>query len=93
MPDILSWIVVLWALSLVGFPIAATAVGLGRLADRGWSVSRPLTLLILAWITWIGGTLGLIPNSAGGIAATLVVVGALAGWLAWRHRAELLDFL
>ena len=93
MPDILSWIVVLWALSLVGFPIAATAAGLGRLADRGWSVSRPLSLLALAWITWIGGTLGLIPNSAGGIAATLVVVGALAGWLAWRHRAELLDFL
>ena len=93
MPDILAWLIVLWALSLVGLPIAAVAVGLGRLADRGWTVARPLTLLIVAWITWIGGTLGVIPNSAAGIGGTLVAVGALAAWLAWRHRPEMLDFL
>ena len=93
MPDILAWLIVLWVFSLVGFPIAATAVGLGRLADRGWAVSRPLSLLIVAWITWIGGTLGVIPNSAGGVGSTLVVLGALSAWLAWRNRPELTDFL
>ena len=93
MPDIIAWLIALWALSLVGFPITACAVGLGRLADRGWTVARPLTLLIVAWITWIGGTLGVIPNSAAGIGATLVAVGALAAWLAWRHRPEMVDFL
>ena len=93
MPDIIAWLIVLWALSLIGFPIAACGVGLGRLADRGWTVARPLTLLIVAWVTWIGGTLGVIPNSAAGIGSTLVAAGAVAAWLAWRHRREMVDFL
>ena len=92
MQDILAWLIVLWALSLVGFPIASTVCGLGRLADRGWAVSRVLALLALAWVTWIGGTLGIIPNSAAGIAAVLVIMGLAAAWLAYRQRAELADF-
>ena len=93
MQDILAWLIALWALSLVGFPIASTVCGLGRLADRGWAVSRVLALLALAWVTWIGGTLGIIPNSAAGIAAVLVIMGLAAAWLAYRQRAELLDFV
>ena len=93
MQDILAWLIALWALSLVGFPIASTVCGLGRLGDRGWAVSRVLALLALAWVTWIGGTLGIIPNSAVGIAAVLVVMGLAAAWLAYRQRAELADFI
>ena len=93
MQDILAWLIALWALSLVGFPIASTVCGLGRLGDRGWAVSRVLALLALAWVTWIGGTLGIIPNSAVGIAAVLVVMGLAAVWLAYRQRAELADFI
>ena len=92
MQDILAWLVALWVLSLVGFPVGSTLCGLGRLADRGWAVSRVLALLTLAWVTWIGGTLGIIPNSAGGIGAALAVMGIGAGWLAYRQRAELADF-
>ena len=93
MQDILAWLIALWALSLVGFPIASTVCGLGRLGDRGWAVSRVLALLALAWVTWIGGTLGVIPNSAVGIAAVLVVMGLAAAWLGYRQRAELADFI
>ena len=93
MPDILAWLITLWALSLVGFPIAFAATGLGHLADQGWSVARPLSLLALAWLTWIGGTLGVIPNTRAGIAAMLLAMAAAAGWLAWAKRAELADFL
>ena len=93
MQDVLAWLIALWALSLVGFPIASTVCGLGRLADRGWAVSRVLALLALAWVTWIGGALGIIPNSAAGIAAVLVVMGLAAAWLTYRHRAELADFV
>ena len=91
MQDILAWLIVLWVLSLVGFPIASTVCGLGRLADRGWAVSRVLALLALAWVTWIGGTLGIIPNSAAGIVTVLVIMGLAAAWLAYRQRAELTD--
>lgn len=90
--DILAWLIALWALSLVGFPVACAATGLGRLADRGWTVARPLALLILAWITWIGNTLGIIPNSQAGIAATLTCLAVLTAWLGWWKRVELRDF-
>ena len=92
MQDIIAWIAVLWALSLVGFPFASGVSGLGRLADRGWAVSRVLGLLLLGWLTWIGGTLGVIPNSAGGIAGALILLGVVAVWLAHRQRVELADF-
>ena len=92
MQDIIAWLIVLWALSLVGFPLASGVCGLGRLADRGWAVSRALALLILAWITWIGGALGVIPNSAGGIGAVFALLAIGSAWLAYRQRAELLDF-
>ena len=92
MQDVLAWLIALWALSLVGFPIGSTVCGLGRLADRGWAVSRVLALLALAWVTWIGGTLGIVPNSAAGIAAVLVIMGIAATWLAYQRRAELADF-
>lgn len=92
MQDVLAWLIALWALSLVGFPIASTLCGLGRLADRGWAVSRVLALLVLAWVTWIGGTIGIVPNSAAGIGAVLVIMGIAAAWLAYRQRAELADF-
>ncbi len=92
MQDIVAWLIALWALSLVGFPIGSTVCGLGRLADRGWAVSRVLALLALAWVTWIGGTVGIVPNSAAGIGAVLVTMGIAAAWLAYRQRAELADF-
>ena len=73
-------------------PVACAVTGLGRLADRGWTVARPLALLILAWITWIGNTLGIIPNSQAGIAITLIFLAVLAAWLGWWKRVELRDF-
>ena len=92
MPDIIAWLAVLWALSLVAFPLASGVCGLGRLADRGWAVSRVLGLLLLGWLTWIGGAIGVVPNSAGGIAAMLLLLGIAAAWLAYRQRVELADF-
>ena len=93
MSDVLVWLITLWVLSLVGFPIALTVCGPGRLSDRGWAVSRTLALLLLGWLTWLGGTLGVIPNSAAGIAATLMMLAAISAWLAWRHRMDIADFL
>lgn len=92
MADILPWLICLWALTLVGFPIASSATGLGRLADKGWAVSRPLALLLLMWLTWVGGAAGVIPNTAVGIASVAVLLAAVAAGLAWRQRLELADF-
>ena len=93
MSDVLAWLIALWVLSLVGFPIASAVCGLGRLSDRGWAISRTLALLLLAWVTWVGGTLGVIPNSPGGIVAALTMLAGISAWLAWRRRGEIADFL
>jgi hypothetical protein len=59
--DIVAWLIALEALSWLGFPVAHLLMG--RLADRGWAVARILALLLLAWVTWIGGSVGIVPNS------------------------------
>lgn len=91
MPDALIWLLALRALSVAAFPAAHLL--LGRLADRGWSVSAALGLLLLVWTTWLGGSVGVIPNTAAGIGVALLAMVGMSGWLAYRQRAELADFL
>ena len=91
MPDLLPWLATLWLLTLLGFPAAHLIVG--RLPDRGWGISRTLALLLLAWLTWLGGTAGVIPNSPAGIWATLALLAIGSAALAWRQRTQLLDFI
>ncbi len=88
--DVLVWLIALRVLALAAFPLANPA--LGRLADRGWTVSAALGLLLLAWATWLGGSVGVLPNSPAGIAIVLAALLAGSGWLAYRQRAELADF-
>ena len=90
MHDVLVWLIALKVLSLVAFPAAHLL--LGRLADRGWSVSAMLGLLILAWVTWLGGSIGVLPNSPPAIAGVLLAMVAGSIWLAYRQRAQLADF-
>ncbi len=90
MHDVLAWLIALRVLSLVAFPAAHLL--LGRLADRGWSVSATLGLLILAWVTWMGGSIGVLPNSSPAIAGVLLAMVAGSIWLAYQQRAQLADF-
>ena len=90
MYDVLAWLIALRVLSLVAFPAAHLL--LGRLADRGWSVSATLGLLILAWVSWMGGSIGVLPNSSKAIAGVLLAMVAGSIWLAYQQRAQLADF-
>ena len=90
MHDVLAWLIALRVLSLVAFPAAHLL--LGRLADRGWSVSATLGLLILAWVSWMGGSIGVLPNSSKAIAGVLLAMVAGSIWLAYQQRAQLADF-
>ncbi|HEY7850184.1 MAG TPA: DUF2298 domain-containing protein [Ktedonobacterales bacterium] len=46
----LVWWLFIEALGLVGAPLAATV--LRKLPDRGWALSKPLSLLALGWLVW-----------------------------------------
>ncbi|HEY8325685.1 MAG TPA: DUF2298 domain-containing protein, partial [Ktedonobacterales bacterium] len=50
MSGVVAWWLFIEALGLIGAPLAATV--LRRLPDRGWALSKPLSLLTLGWLVW-----------------------------------------
>ncbi|HYM57686.1 MAG TPA: DUF2298 domain-containing protein [Solirubrobacteraceae bacterium] len=74
-------------LGLAAMPLAA--VVFSRLPGAGLGFAKPLGLLLVTWLVWMGGSLHLVPYglaSAIGACAALAVGGA-AAWLWWRPRA------
>ena len=57
--SVLVWLLALELLGLIAFPLAFVA--LRGLADRGYGVSKTLGVLLLAWLSWIGPSLKLVP--------------------------------
>ncbi len=69
----------LWVVvgGLAVFPLAWRL--LRFLPDRGWIVSKSLGLLLWGYILWMGASLGIVPNHAGGwLASLLIIVGLSA---------------
>ena len=87
MTDLLSairWWAALTLLGLVALPLVYTL--LRPLADRGYAFIKTAGLLLVSFVFWLAGSLGLAGNDGGGIALALLVVGA-ASLLAYRRRA------
>ena len=85
--DILSavrWWAILTLLGLVALPLVYAL--LRPLADRGYAFSKMAGLLLVSFVFWLAGSLGLADNDGGGALLALLVVGA-ASWLAYRRRA------
>ncbi|HRF50963.1 MAG TPA: DUF2298 domain-containing protein, partial [Anaerolineales bacterium] len=55
--------------------------------DRGYTLARPLGLLLVGWLFWLLGSLGFVLNNAGGVAAATLIV--LAAGTLWQRRAGL----
>jgi YYY domain-containing protein len=87
---------VLWWLvaTLIGVAALPYAYRFFRfLPDRGIAFARPLGLLLVGYVLWLGAFSGALPNT-GGTAVVLVAVLAAGGvWLAGRDRAALLPEL
>ena len=76
--SVLVWLVLLELLGLVAFPLAF--VVLRGLADRGYGVSKTLGMLLLAWLSWFGPSLKLVPYQRWWIALCLgLLIGAVGG--------------
>ena len=95
----LPWLVWLAAVELVFLATLPLAVRLmRRLPDRGIVFARPLGLLLVAWIVWLGASAGLWTFSRASVAWAIVVVAAASlaalvgnGWMLglarrrWRY--------
>ncbi len=85
------WFVVVELLGLLALPLAFRLFH--RLPDRGYTLAKPLALLLLGYSSWALGLTRLIPYSQYTLIALGVLMGVLAGLLAWRGRGELRAFL
>jgi YYY domain-containing protein len=76
------WLLMLYALALLGLPLAATIFGNWR--DGGWAWARITGLLVLGYIVWLPTALGLWRYDRWSlIAGVLVLLGLNAALLWW----------
>ena len=85
MLDIVRWYVVVQLLGLAALPIATRFFR--HLPDRGYAFARPLGLLVVGVLLWLGAMFGLWTNS-GAMVAVLTVVVAVGGWLGMGSSVE-----
>ena len=89
--SVVVWLLVLELLGLIAFPLAFVA--LRGLADRGYGVSKTLGVLLLAWLSWIGPSLKLVPYQRWWIMLCLGLLIGVSGAVAWRRRTKLARFI
>ncbi len=77
------WYVFIFLLGLFTYPLARRA--LPGLADKGYALSRILGLVLLAYLSWMAGSLGLTYSRAN-IAVALGLIALVGAWQAWVQR-------
>ena len=78
MSDAIIWLLAVEVLGLLAFPL--TFVLFHRLPDRGFTVAKPLALILFSYVLWVSGLTHLIPNTRFtiiGILAICAVVSAI----------------
>ena len=90
MLDALSWLLAVQVIGLAAFPLAHFLFP--RLADRGYSLSKPLGIVLVAYLSWALSQARVLPSTGATIAVLVLALVCLSGWCAWKQRRELLDF-
>ncbi len=91
MVDALVWLLAVELLGLVALPLAFLLFH--RLPDRGYTLSKPLALVLFPFVLWILGLTHLIPNSRFTIIGILVLGTAVSAWVLHRYRYQVAVFV
>ena len=91
MINALYWLLAIELVGLIAFPVAFAL--LPRLADRGYSVAKPLGLVLISWLLWILGSLHLVPTTIYTLWGALGLFALASGWYAYHHRDEMLALM
>ncbi len=89
--ELIVWLLLIELVGLAAFPLAFRVFG--RLPDRGWTLSKPLGLLLLTYGTWLIGLSHTIPNSRWSVLLAFVALGLLVFAAARRYRREIVGFV
>ena len=85
------WLIAVEFIALAVFPLAYHL--LPSLRDRGYSVSKPLGLLLIGYASWILSQAHLVPSTRISLAVMVLALACVSGWLAWKRRSGLLMLL
>lgn len=88
---ILFWWLVVMGLGLLVWPLTFHLCH--QLPDRGYPLSKSLGLLLVSYFVWLTSSLGLLQNRFGTIIIGLMLLIILNGWLIYRYRQPVLEFL
>jgi len=83
---VVIWYLFIFALGLVVYPI--TRLALPGIRQFSYPLSRVMGLALLAWLSWMGGSLG-IPYTRVSIGAALALITVAGLSLGWMRRDEL----
>ena len=90
MLDALRWLITVELIGLAAFPLAFYL--LPRLADRGFTLSKPLGILLVSYLFWVLG-LAHIPTVQPIAIALVLLMAALSAYIAYRNFDDLRDFI
>ena len=90
MLDALRWLITVELIGLAAFPLAFCL--LPRLADRGFTLSKPLGILLVSYLFWVLG-LAHIPTVQPIAIALVLLLAALSAYIAYRNLDDLRDFI
>ena len=90
MLDALRWLITVELIGLAAFPLAFYL--LPRLADRGFTLSKPLGILLVSYLFWLLG-LAHIPAVQPIAIALVLLMAALSAYIAYRNFDALRDFI
>ena len=77
--DVLRFWLVIQLFALAALPLAWR--WLAPLPSRGYALAKPLGLLLVTYLLWLGASLGLLRNGVGGILLAWAVVLGVSLWL------------
>ncbi len=80
------WWLLMHILGLAALPLAYRLFR--ELPGRGYAFARPLGLLLTSYVLWIGASLGVLKNTAGGIVVSIVVTAGISLWFHSRGSTE-----
>jgi len=89
--DAAIWLLSIEILGLLALPLGF--VLFRRLPDRGYTLTKPLALILGSYLLWILGLSHIAPNTRATIFGILVLGGLIAFLIIWRNRESMRAFL
>ena len=87
---IISWIFIIEILGILFFPIAALVFS--NLRDQGFSISKPLGVLMLGFISWISASLHIFPVNQGSLSITLLIISIPSIYIFYKNKSKFISF-